>query len=84
MPRALANQAPRSTSLQRSLQNGRQGNCSLQAISRLQVGQGRRCAALTMRSSSYGQQLSVKGTSTSVCFGRLSMSVHSRKRMLQR
>ena len=83
MPRALANHAPRSTSLQRSLQNGRHGNCSLQAISRWQVGQGRRFAALTVFAP-YGQQVSVKGTSTSVCFGRLSMSVHSRKRMLQR
>jgi hypothetical protein len=39
MARSFASHAPKSTILQRSLQNGRHGKSLFQAISRLQVGQ---------------------------------------------
>jgi len=42
MARSLASHAPKSTILQRSLQNGRHGNSSLHTIDRLQVGQATR------------------------------------------
>jgi hypothetical protein len=46
-----ASHAPKSTSLQRSLQNGRQGLAALHSISRLQVGQAVRSGFTGNRSA---------------------------------
>ena len=49
MERSSENQAPRSISLQRSLQNGRHSDCGFHSTSRLQVGQWTRGALIRHR-----------------------------------
>jgi len=70
--------APRSISLQRSLQNGRNGDSGDHSTGRWQVGQG------TMRGMPQVQVDSVNRTSSVVCTGRLPASCQTRKRTLQR
>lgn len=81
MTRASLNQAPRSTILQRSLQNGRQVEASTQGTSRLQVGQWA-TGALIVRDQA--QVISWKSTSPSACVGREASPFQCRKRTLQR
>ena len=74
--------APRSISLQRSLQNGRNGDASDHSTGRWQVGQG--TVAIAAVRATQVQVASVKCTSSVVCTGRLSASCQTRKRTLQR
>ena len=71
--------APRSMSLQRSLQNGRQGE-----LSRPLDGPRRRWGSGTRRHDAHVQTVSWNFTSSVVCAGRAFRSVQRRKRMLQR
>ena len=71
-------------SRQRSLQNGRNGE-SDQSISRRQVGHLTRVAHIrAVPWGSYVQLLSMKGTSTSDCVGRVASPCQCRNRTLQR
>ena len=77
-------QAPRSMSLQRSLQNGRNGEASDHSTGRWQVGQLTTVAMACTARTAYVHVASVKRTSSAVCTGRLPASCQTRKRMLQR
>lgn len=67
MRRSSASQAPRSTILQRSLQNGRYGKSGPHSIRREQVGHW--TVAMAGAGSSQVQQVSSKAMSPSACFG---------------
>ena len=75
--------APRSTSLQRSLQKGRYGNDGDHSTGRLQVGH---CVVegMWLDRIRYEQVVSKNFTSSVVWAGRELTSVQFRKRMLQR
>ena len=76
--RCSLTQAPRSINLQRSLQNGLNGDSGDHSTGRLQVGQG------TLRGMPQVQVDNVNRTSSVVWTGRLPASCQTRKRMLQR
>ena len=85
--RASRSHAPRSISLQRSLQNGRNGEAGDHSTGRWQVGQGNgRQASLAraLKASGAGAVVSVKRTSSVVWIGRVLASCQTRKRTLQR
>jgi hypothetical protein len=75
-------QAPRSISLQRSLQKGRKGALSDHSICRPQVGHLTR--AFTAGFPRQVQELSTNGTSTSLWVGRAVSPFQLRNRRLQR
>jgi hypothetical protein len=75
--------APRSMSLQRSLQNGRNGEAGDHSTGRWQVGQ-ETDFRLTAGDQRQVQVVSVKRTSSVVWIGRVLASCQTRKRTLQR